>query len=143
MSLIRKNPILRITANVFIPVILLYALYVQFHGEYGAGGGFQAGIIFTAGLILYTLIYGVERVESWLSLRHAECIASIGLLGYISVGIFGLVFGGNFLEYSVFSDQQHAGQKIGIFLIELSVGVTIVGVVMLIFSLIARQIGKN
>ena len=31
-----------------IPIIILYALYVQFHGEYGPGGGFQAGAIIAA-----------------------------------------------------------------------------------------------
>ncbi|MBT4987281.1 MAG: cation:proton antiporter, partial [Proteobacteria bacterium] len=36
------NPVLRIVAKIIIPMILLFALYVQFHGDYGPGGGFQA-----------------------------------------------------------------------------------------------------
>ena len=31
---------------ILVPLILLFALYVQFHGDFGPGGGFQAGAIF-------------------------------------------------------------------------------------------------
>ena len=46
----KKNPILRETSHLLIPAILLFALYVQFHGDYGPGGGFQAGVIFASRL---------------------------------------------------------------------------------------------
>ena len=42
---------------------MLFALYVQFHGDYGPGGGFQAGVIFAASFILYGIIYGIERLR--------------------------------------------------------------------------------
>ena len=35
--------ILRVVSKMLIPLIALYAFYVQFHGDYGPGGGFQAG----------------------------------------------------------------------------------------------------
>ena len=38
----RDKIILRVVARAFIPFILLFGLYVQFHGDYGPGGGFQA-----------------------------------------------------------------------------------------------------
>ena len=40
--------VLRVVAKLLMPFILLYALYVQFHGDFGPGGGFQAGVIFAA-----------------------------------------------------------------------------------------------
>ena len=39
-------PIIRVVTKLIIPYILLFALYVQFHGDFGPGGGFQAGVIF-------------------------------------------------------------------------------------------------
>ena len=42
----RRQSVLRVTAKLLLPFILLFALYVQFHGDYGPGGGFQAGVIF-------------------------------------------------------------------------------------------------
>ena len=58
-----RHKILRVVTKLLVPPILLFALYVQFHGDYGPGGGFQAGVIFGAGFILYGLIFGVARVK--------------------------------------------------------------------------------
>ena len=52
--------ILRVVTKWLVPVILLFALYVQFHGDYSPGGGFQAGVIFSSGFLLYALVYGVD-----------------------------------------------------------------------------------
>ena len=53
----------RLGTKLLLPLILLFALYVQFHGDYGPGGGFQAGVIFGAGFILYALIYGLDNAR--------------------------------------------------------------------------------
>ena len=45
------------------PFIVLFALYVQFHGDFGPGGGFQAGVIFASAFILFALIYGIEHAR--------------------------------------------------------------------------------
>ena len=63
----RLDTILRVTAKLFIPFIFVFALYVQWHGDYGPGGGFQAGIIIAAGVVLYAIIFGLvaaQRVEA-------------------------------------------------------------------------------
>ncbi len=60
----RTHFILRVVAKILIPFVLLFALYVQFHGDFGPGGGFQAGVIFAAGIILYTLVFGLENAPA-------------------------------------------------------------------------------
>ena len=50
--------VLRVIGKLFIPLILLFAFYVLFHGDYGPGGGFQAGVIFAAAFVLHMLIFG-------------------------------------------------------------------------------------
>ena len=55
----RLDTILRVATKFILPLMLLFALYVQFHGDYGPGGGFQAGVIAAATIILYGLIYGL------------------------------------------------------------------------------------
>ena len=59
----RDNPVLRVVTKITIPLILLFALYVQFHGDYGPGGGFQAGVIFAAAFILYALVFGTPAAR--------------------------------------------------------------------------------
>ena len=41
----KHNLILRVVSKILIPLIILFGLYVQFHGDFGPGGGFQAGVI--------------------------------------------------------------------------------------------------
>ena len=56
--------ILRVVAKLLMPFILLFALYVQFHGDFGPGGGFQAGVILAAAVIFYALIFGLHDARS-------------------------------------------------------------------------------
>ena len=72
--------VLRVIAKLMIPFILLFALYVQFHGDFGPGGGFQAGVIFGAGIILYALIYGVETASRVLPPRIVRAGVALGIL---------------------------------------------------------------
>lgn len=136
--MIRKNPILRETSHLLIPAILLFALYVQFHGDFGPGGGFQAGVIFASGIILYALIHGTRKAEKVISLNSAKTFAAIGLLLYAGVGVLGIILGGNYLNYNVLAHNPVHGQHWGILLIELGVGITVATVIISIFYAFAN-----
>ena len=129
----KHNLILRITAKLLIPYIILFALYVQFHGDFGPGGGFQAGVIFSAAFILYTLVYGLETAQRIIPLHILQILASLGVLIYIGTGVAALLLGGEFLNYSVLADAQITGQHVGILMIELGVGITVASVMIMIF----------
>jgi multicomponent Na+:H+ antiporter subunit B len=135
----KHNLILRITAKLLIPYIILFALYVQFHGDFGPGGGFQAGVIFSAAFILYTLVYGLETAQRVMPLRVLQILASFGVLIYIGTGVMALLLGGEFLNYSVLADAQITGQHVGILIIELGVGITVASVMIMIFFLFAGR----
>lgn len=130
--------VLRVIAKLIIPLILLFALYVQFHGDYGPGGGFQAGVIFAAGFILYALIFGLKDARKVIPLGLLRVTAALGLMLYISVGVAGLILGGNFLDYNILLADPVEGQHLGIFLIELGVGTTVASVMMIMFYVFAR-----
>ena len=128
-----REIIIKVVSQKLIPLILLFALYVQFHGDFGPGGGFQAGAIFSAGFILYSLIFGFDKLISTVSPRLLELISVTGVLLYIGVGFLGMALGGEFLNYSVLGDTQVAGQHLGILLVELGVFLTVFSVLLLIF----------
>ncbi|MCW8109524.1 Na(+)/H(+) antiporter subunit B [Alteromonas ponticola] len=135
----RDNLILRVIAKALIPVILLYAFYVQFHGDFSPGGGFQAGVIFSTAILLYALVFGMDKAADVLSDRVLIALASGGVLLYAGVGVASLLLGGNYLDYNVLADDPVAGQHIGIILIELGVGMTVASTMLLIFFTFARR----
>ncbi len=129
----QRHFVLRVTTKLLMPFILLFGLYVQFHGDFGPGGGFQAGVIFGAGFILYALVYGIESAKRVAPAGALRVLISAGLLLYIGVGYAGLALGGNFLDYGVLSAQAPKGQHLGIFLVELGVGVTVAATMVTVF----------
>lgn len=139
----RENGILRIVTRLLIPLIMLFALYIQFHGEYSPGGGFQAGVMFAAAWILFVLIYGLEAGLAVIPERVMFVLSASGALLYAAIGLLGVVLGGNFLDYAPLLEDSQSAQQAGIILVELGVGVTVASVVMLIFSLFARRRGEQ
>jgi len=125
--------ILRVVAKMMLPLILIFALYVQFHGDYGPGGGFQAGVIFAAGIILYTMLFGLSLTQKVIKTEVVERLTAFGVLLYAGVGIACMLLGGNFLDYNVLRHDPVHGQHLGILLVELGVGITVAAVMITLF----------
>ena len=131
--MLNRTSILRVISKLLIPPILLFALYVQFHGDFGPGGGFQAGVIFAAAFILYALIFGVDAARKVAPPWMTRIMLASGLLLYGGVGVVAMMLGGDYLDYSMLSSDPHAGQHLGITLIEFGVGTTVAGAMITIF----------
>ena len=133
-----EHLVLRVVSKLLIPPILLFALYVQMHGDYGPGGGFQAGVIFGAGLILYGLVFGTEAMRAVAPPRLLVVIACLGVLLYAGVGVASMIGGGEFLEYGALSADATYGNHVGIIIIEIGVGVAVAAVMTIIFCVLAE-----
>jgi multicomponent Na+:H+ antiporter subunit B len=131
--------VLRVIAKLLIAFMLLFALYVQFHGDFGPGGGFQAGVIAAAAIIFYGIIYGLPAARAVVPDRLVETMIALGVLIYAGVGVAGLVLGGNFLDYFVLAHDPVHGQHRGIFWVEVGVLITVAGVMLKIFYLFAGR----
>tara|TARA_R110002073_G_scaffold157241_9_gene312574 strand:+ start:4019 stop:4456 length:438 start_codon:yes stop_codon:yes gene_type:complete len=135
---VRTFPVIRVVTKILIPYILLFAFYVQFHGDFGPGGGFQAGVIFASALILYGLVFGLESVKRVAPPMVIEKLMALGVVVYGMTGVLTLALGGNFLDYAVLEHHFYphifpTGQHLGIFLVELGVGITVTSVMTMIF----------
>ncbi len=141
----QEKLVLRIVSKATVPFILLFALYVQFHGDFGPGGGFQAGVIFAAGLILYGVIFGLDMLERVAPPRVVEFGIALGILIYGGVGVVSLFLGhgdapaGNFLDYNGLAHDPVHGQHLGILLVELGVGITVTAAMLAIFYMFAGR----
>jgi len=131
--------VLRVVAKLLIPFMLVFALYVQFHGDFGPGGGFQAGVIIAAAVILYGVIFGLPVARKVVPDRLVEAMMAAGVLLYAGVGVAGLVLGGNFLDYFVLSSDPVHGQQRGIFWVEAGVAITVSGVMLKVFYMFASR----
>jgi multicomponent Na+:H+ antiporter subunit B len=129
----RRHFVLRVITKLLTPFVLLFALYVQFHGDFGPGGGFQAGVIFGAGFILYVLVYGIESAKRVAPAGALRLLISAGLLLYIGTGFATMALGGDFLDYNMLAHEPAHGQHLGIFLVELGVGVTVAATMVTVF----------
>jgi multicomponent Na+:H+ antiporter subunit B len=138
-SRLRHHLIPRVVGRLLVPFIVLFGLYVQFHGDYGPGGGFQAGALIAAGLILHALLEGENAALRAVRTKVLTGLVAAGALLYTGVGLAGLLLGGNFLDYSVLRADPVAGQHLGILLVELGVGMTVTGVLLTIFHAFATR----
>jgi multicomponent Na+:H+ antiporter subunit B len=131
--------VLRVTTKFILAPLLLFALYVQFHGDYGPGGGFQAGVIAAAAVILYALINGLAAAQRLLPASWLERLVPAGVLIYASVGVAGMLMGDNFLDYDHLAHDAVHGQEWGVFLVEAGVFITVFSSMIAIFYAFAGR----
>ena len=135
----RDYTILRVVAKLLIPFVLLYGLYVQFHGDFGPGGGFQAGVIFAAGFILYGLVFGLDALRQTLPPALVQAGIALGLLVFAGTGVASMLLGANYLDYAVLGGEPAAAEHTGILIVELGVGITVAAVLVAAFEAFAGR----
>ena len=131
--------ILRIGTKLILPFILLFALYVQFHGELGPGGGFQAGVITAAMVILIAITFGLKAARHIAPQAVVERMIPLGVLIYAGTGVAGLLLGQNYLDYGPLAHDPVHGHELGIFLVEAGVLVTVSGTMVALFYAFAER----
>jgi len=125
--------VLAVGIRLIVPFIFLFALYVQFHGDYGPGGGFQAGVIAAAAVILIAITFGLRAARLIAPRAIIERLIPLGVLIFAGTGVISLVFGENFLNYRVLADDALTARHLGIFLVEAGVLITVFGAMIALF----------
>lgn len=138
-----EDVIIQTVCRILIPFIQLYGLYVIAHGHSSPGGGFQGGVILGASFILLCLSYDLQEIKKRLSQRANVIFLSVGVIIYAGIGIVCLLLGGNYLDYSwlrqILPVDPVEARSIGIFGIEVGVGVTVMAVMISIFLDLASE----
>ncbi|MFK7977391.1 MAG: DUF4040 domain-containing protein [Halioglobus sp.] len=136
---LRHHLIPQVVGRLLIPFIVLFGLYTQFHGEYGPGGGFQAGAIIATGVILYALLEGEAEALRAIPRKVLFGLVVGGALLFGGVGVTCMLMGGAFLDYSVLAADPVWGQQMGIIIIEAGVGMAVCGALLSIFHAFAAR----
>ena len=135
----KDQVILRVVTKFNIPFILVLGFYVVTHGELGAGGGFQGGVILASAFILYGLVYGSDELQKFVPRRLSDSLASLGVLLYAGTGAFSILSGYHFLDYTPLMPLDPAiAESWGMTLVEYGVGITVAAVMITVFNEITR-----
>jgi len=131
--------VLRVVAKWLIPPILVFGCYIITHGEIGPGGGFQGGVVLASAFILYALIYGREALHRAFPRIVWETLAAVGCLIFSGIGLYSLLRGGAFLDYTWLMPSHPAhGEPWGMSLVEYGVGFTVCSVMVLIYDMVSE-----
>jgi energy-converting hydrogenase B subunit I len=84
-------------------IIICLGVYTILGGHITPGGGFQGGAMIAGAVILCILVYGIDKSPINFSHGFISAIESIGALGYVMVGLIGLLFSGFYL-YNIGAD---------------------------------------
>lgn len=136
MKKVVSNPIVKQVSLAVSPFIMLYALYVIFHGHYSPGGGFQGGTLLAVTIILLRLGVGFELSQKVFPTNLGAYLGAAGVAIYFLTGFTSVLFGGNFLDYDFLplmtsKDMLHSW---GILIVEIGVGVAVMGILVLIYD---------
>ena len=99
----KMSPILKIFALPAAIIIICLGVLTILGGHITPGGGFQGGAMIAGGVILCVLIFGLKDSPINFSHNFISIVESLGALGYVALGLFGLFFSGFFL-YNIGAD---------------------------------------
>lgn len=136
--------VLKTVVSFIIPYLILYAIYIQLNGEVSPGGGFQAGVIFASGIIAFDLLNGSKKTCEIFSEKALIICGIFGVLIYASTGLVSFLFNDNYLNYNSIAktpwvNHPLTGQHIGIFFIEIGVGLTVSSIMCLIYLVLKED----
>ncbi|MGB9730735.1 MULTISPECIES: Na(+)/H(+) antiporter subunit B [Calditerrivibrio] len=138
----KRHIVLVMATRIMVPFILIFSLYVLAHGEISPGGGFQGGVIFAAGWILYSMVFGKEEFYRRISRNMLLAFTAIGVMIYTLVGYVSMFNGGTYLEYAKLPGlDMKTGNSIGLLLIEIGVFITVFSVMLLLFFEVGKKDG--
>lgn len=133
-----ENPIVSLVSRLVSPFIMLFALYVIFHGHYSPGGGFQGGTMLAAAILLVRLSSGSEVAQLQFKRGLGTVFGSIGVLIYFGTGFLCLLLGGNFLDYKYLAKilpvSDVMARSWGILFVEIGVGIAVMGLLVAIYD---------
>ncbi len=136
----KEHIVIKTVVKALIPFIQLFGLYVIAHGELGPGGGFQGGVILGASIILYVLAFGMKDGRKRISEKMSDILNSTGVFIFAGIGVLCLFAGGAYLQYGALPlGSYKLANSLGMYGIEIGVGITVAAVMITIFFETARH----
>jgi multicomponent Na+:H+ antiporter subunit B len=136
-----ESPIVLLGARLLSPYIMMFGLYVIFHGHYSPGGGFQGGALLAASVLLIRVAGGKEIAKLQIQEFATTPLAIVGVLIYFVTGLAAMISGGYFLDYSELPipGMEAAWLRYtGILIIEIGIGAAVMAILIMIYDNMIR-----
>lgn len=101
-KIMEADPLLKSTARIIVPLVIVYGIYVILNGHLGPGGGFSGGAVIGGGLILYAIAFGFAPLDRFLNSKSYRWIVLLALCFYSFAKCYSFFCGANHLE-TIFS----------------------------------------
>ncbi len=88
--------IVKATANLLFPFILVFGFYIIIHGHLTPGGGFQGGAVAATGFILMLVAFSPETIKKHFSTDSMKYTEAFGLLLFIVTAFIAIALGSTF-----------------------------------------------
>lgn len=136
-----ESIIIQGVTRVIVPFMQVFGLYVVFHGHYSPGGGFQGGALLAASILLERIVLGKRHAWHLFSVKLGLPLGILGLLIFAGIGLMGLQPSHMFLDYSALPFAISAAElrALGILIVELGIGLAVLGTLVLIFDQIISR----
>lgn len=137
--------VVRVIAALLSPFIVMYGLYIIAHGHYGPGGGFAGGVFAAIGVVLPRLTLPEALSYRLVPPVVGPLTGGIGMLIFLLAAVLPMLTGGAFLDYGAVEFASIAEPRVrylGILVVEISVGITVFGAMVMIFDVLAGRVQR-
>jgi multicomponent Na+:H+ antiporter subunit B len=119
---------------------LVLGIYVVLHGHLSPGGGFQGGVVMMSGFLLVYLAGSHLRLRPGRPLAATEPAEASGSVGFLAIGVGGLLFSGAFLaNFLPFGSAGNLVSGGDIPLLNVAVGLEVMGALLAILGELLDQ----
>ena len=131
-----------VMVSIIQALILIYAVYVLFHGEVSLGGGFQAGALIGMTYLLDVMVCRREVPLFRLTKFRSAAAAGLGPFIYALTGVLSFAGGGLYLQYSKLPFSIHEAElhSAGITLVEIGVTIGVACTIITIINALTERI---
>lgn len=96
-----NDTILRKSALIVFPIIMVFGVYVILNGHISPGGGFSGGAILGAGFVLFLSAFGFNKTERFMNANTVRIITLVALLVYCLSKCYSFFTGANHMESGI------------------------------------------
>ena len=97
----KRDPIVKNVARFIIPFLLVFGVYLMLNGHLSPGGGFSAGAVMGAGLILYSSAFGYKKIKKVITEKFVKTVTFCSLLFYAGIKGYSFFTGANHIPTGI------------------------------------------